>query len=98
MTQTSNGGAGERLLRRAIDRLEADAERITHSRRHRLEDANLVFIAYGITARAARAAVDQLRADGVRAGVLELLTLWPFPEALVSEVVRPPPTLSSCPS
>ena len=85
--QTSNGGAGERLLRRVIDRLEADAERITHLRRHRLEDADLVFIAYGITARAARAAVDQLRADGVRAGVLELLTLWPFPEALVTEVV-----------
>lgn len=86
--QTSNGSAGERMLRRAIGRLEDDADRITHFRRHRLEDAELVYIAYGITARAARAAVDQLRAEGVPAGVLELLTLWPFPEALVSEVVR----------
>jgi len=86
--RASNGGAGDRLLRRAIDRLEADTELITHSRRHRLEDATLVFIAYGITARATRAAVDQLRADGVRAGLLELLTLWPFPEELVSAVMR----------
>jgi 2-oxoglutarate ferredoxin oxidoreductase subunit alpha len=86
--QTSNGGAGERLLRRTLDRLEADSDRITHSRRHRLDDAELVFISYGITARAARSAVDQLREDGVRAGALELMTLWPFPETLVEEAIR----------
>jgi len=86
--RASNGGAGERLLRGLMDRLDADAERITHTRPYELEDASLVFISYGITARAARAAVDQLRAEGVRAGLLELLTLWPFPEALVSAVAR----------
>ncbi len=86
--QTSNGGASERLLRRAIGRLEDDAELITHIKRHHLEDAEIVFIAFGITARAARAAVDELRAAGVRAGLLELMTLWPFPERLVSEVAR----------
>jgi 2-oxoglutarate ferredoxin oxidoreductase subunit alpha len=86
--QTVNGGAGERLLRRSFQRLEADSEQITHTRRYRLDDATLVFIAYGITARAARAAADQLRAEGVHAGLLELLTLWPFPERLVAEVAR----------
>ncbi len=86
--RASHGGANERLLRRAIERLEADAAEITHTRRHRLEDAGLVFIAYGITARAARAAVAELRADGIPAGLLELLTLWPFPEELVRGVAR----------
>ncbi len=84
--RASNGGAGERLLRDATARLEADAERITHTRRYRLDDAALVLISYGITARAARAAVDELRAEGIAAGLLELLTLWPFPDALVSDV------------
>ncbi len=86
--RASNGGAGERLLRRAIDRLEADADRITHARRYQLDDAALVFVSYGITARAARAAVDDLRAEGIAAGLLELLTLWPFPDALVSAVAH----------
>jgi 2-oxoglutarate ferredoxin oxidoreductase subunit alpha len=86
--QASDGTAGERLLRREIDRLEADTELITHTRRLRLEDAELVFIAYGITARAARAAVEELRGDGIPAGLLELLTLWPFPEALVRTVAE----------
>jgi 2-oxoglutarate/2-oxoacid ferredoxin oxidoreductase subunit alpha len=86
--RASNGGAGERLLRRAFDRLERDAERITHTRRHQLADASLVFISYGITARAVRAAVDELRSAGVRAGSLELLTLWPFPDQLVREIAN----------
>ncbi len=86
--ERASNGAGDRLLRRAIDRLDADVERITHTRRYQLEDASLVFVSYGITARAARAAVDQLRAEGVRAGLLELLTLWPVPDALVSSVAH----------
>jgi 2-oxoglutarate ferredoxin oxidoreductase subunit alpha len=45
-----------------------------------------VILAYGITARAAKAAIGQLRADGVRAGLVELQTLWPFPEHLVARL------------
>lgn len=86
--RASDGAVGERVLRRAIDRLEADGERITFSRRHRLAGARLVVVAYGITARAARAAVDALRADGIAAGLLELQTLWPFPHALVAGVAE----------
>lgn len=84
----SRGDAGERLVRRAIDRLEADADRIARVRRESLQDAELVFVAYGVTARAARAAVHRLRDEGVRAGLLELLTLWPFPAELVGSVAR----------
>jgi len=43
-------------------------------------------VAYGSTARAARAAVDELRAEGVRAGLVELQTLWPFPKALIASI------------
>ncbi len=86
--RASKSDAGERLTRRAIDRVLADADRITLTRQEALDDAELVLVAYGITARAARAAVRQLREDGVRAGLLELQTLWPFPAELVGSVVR----------
>jgi 2-oxoglutarate ferredoxin oxidoreductase subunit alpha len=87
--ESAAGGAdGERLLRRKFDRLAADSERITHTRGHRLDDATVVIVSFGITARAARAAVDELRAEGVAAGLLELLTLWPFPERMLASVAR----------
>jgi 2-oxoglutarate ferredoxin oxidoreductase subunit alpha len=44
-------------------------------------DAELMVVAYGISARIARAAVKKARADGVRAGLLRLISLWPFPSA-----------------
>jgi 2-oxoglutarate/2-oxoacid ferredoxin oxidoreductase subunit alpha len=42
------------------------------------EDADTVFFAYGITARAAVSAVRQLRREGVRAGLVRPRVLWPF--------------------
>lgn len=79
----SDGAGAERMLRRAINDVEADPAVFRH-RAEATEDAELVILAYGITARAAKAAVGQLRADGLRAGLVELQTLWPFPEHLVA--------------
>jgi len=47
------------------------------------DDADVVVIAYGSVARAARRAVREAREKGIRAGLLQLVTLWPFPRQLV---------------
>jgi 2-oxoglutarate ferredoxin oxidoreductase subunit alpha len=44
------------------------------------EDADVLVVALGITARAAQRAVAACREQGVRAGLFRPLTLWPFPE------------------
>lgn len=81
----SDGAGAERMLRRAMADVEADPDVFLH-RAEDTDDAELVILAYGITARAAKAAVRALRADGVRAGLVELQTLWPFPESLVARL------------
>jgi 2-oxoglutarate ferredoxin oxidoreductase subunit alpha len=43
------------------------------------EDAEVVLVAYGTMARVGAAAVGELRARGVRAGLVRPITLWPFP-------------------
>jgi 2-oxoisovalerate ferredoxin oxidoreductase alpha subunit len=43
------------------------------------EDAQLLIVAYGISSRIARAAVELSRADGVRVGLLRPISLYPFP-------------------
>lgn len=43
------------------------------------EDAEILIIAYGISSRIARAAVDLARAEGVRVGLLRPISLYPFP-------------------
>ncbi len=48
-------------------------------------DADTLVITYGVSARAARSAVDAARAAGTTASLLVLKTLWPVPEALIRE-------------
>ncbi|MDD5698139.1 MAG: 3-methyl-2-oxobutanoate dehydrogenase subunit VorB [Victivallaceae bacterium] len=48
------------------------------------EDAEMIFVAYGICARLAHSAVEALRDQGVKAGLIRPLTLFPFPTAALN--------------
>uniref|UniRef100_I2Q3C2 2-oxoacid:ferredoxin oxidoreductase, alpha subunit n=1 Tax=Desulfovibrio sp. U5L TaxID=596152 RepID=I2Q3C2_9BACT len=52
------------------------------------DDAEVLVIAYGCVARSARLAVKQAREAGVRAGLLVLKTLYPFPRTHVEKLMR----------
>ena len=56
----------------------------------RTEDAEVVLVAYGVSSRIARSAVDELRRAGVRAGLFRPKTLFPFPGAALSAIARRP--------
>ena len=47
------------------------------------DDAEVVYVAFGTQALSAIGAMRAARARGVRAGVLRLMTVWPFPEDVV---------------
>ncbi|EAX46571.1 pyruvate flavodoxin/ferredoxin oxidoreductase domain protein [Thermosinus carboxydivorans Nor1] len=44
------------------------------------DDAELILVAYGITSRIARSAMEKARAAGMKVGMLRPITLWPFPD------------------
>jgi pyruvate/2-oxoacid:ferredoxin oxidoreductase alpha subunit len=52
------------------------------------EDAELVLVGYGIVSRLLRAAMNRLRADGLRVGMLRPITLWPFPARRLAELAE----------
>jgi pyruvate/2-oxoacid:ferredoxin oxidoreductase alpha subunit len=74
-----------RHLKRKYDEIELQEAR---HRAYRLEDAEVVLVAYGIVARIAQSAVDAARARGLRAGLLRPITLWPFPSRVLAERAR----------
>jgi 2-oxoglutarate ferredoxin oxidoreductase subunit alpha len=51
-------------------------------------DAEVLVVAYGSVARAARRAVLEAREQGLKAGLLKLVTLWPFPRRLIEPHLR----------
>ncbi|MDR2605931.1 MAG: 3-methyl-2-oxobutanoate dehydrogenase subunit VorB [Oscillospiraceae bacterium] len=50
------------------------------------EDAEVIVVAYGASARVSRSAVAQARAEGLKAGLLRPITLWPFPNDAVKRL------------
>lgn len=50
------------------------------------QDAEIVLVAFGLAARVCMGAVDQLRASGIRVGLLRPITLWPFPEDCIHDL------------
>ena len=53
-----------------------------------LEDAEVVVIAYGSVARSARRAIAMARLQGIKAGLIQLVTLFPFPKNTVVNAMR----------
>jgi 2-oxoglutarate ferredoxin oxidoreductase subunit alpha len=47
---------------------------------YQLDDAEVVVAAYGASSRIARNAIDEARSQGLKAGLLRPITLWPFPK------------------
>jgi 2-oxoglutarate ferredoxin oxidoreductase subunit alpha len=52
------------------------------------EGCDVLVVAYGITARSSATAVKQARGEGIKAGLLRLKTLWPFPEKILLSKVE----------
>lgn len=52
------------------------------------DDADVLVIAYGSVARSARRAVREARRRGVRAGLIQLITLWPFPRQILEPYLK----------
>jgi len=54
----------------------------------RCEDAEVLLVAYGSSARISKRAVELLREQGIAAGLFRPITLWPFPGARLAELTR----------
>ena len=47
---------------------------------YQAEDADVVLVAYGISSRISKEAVNMARAEGFKLGLIRPITLWPFPK------------------
>jgi len=51
------------------------------------DDAEVMLVAYGVSSRLAKKAVDIARAEGVKAGLIRPKTLWPFPTKIIQKYI-----------
>jgi 2-oxoglutarate ferredoxin oxidoreductase subunit alpha len=84
--KTQSSEVQTKLVRRLCDKIGRNTDRIAKVEDVMLDDAEVAVVAYGIVARSALSAVRKARQDGIKAGLLRLITLWPFPEAHVAKI------------
>jgi len=84
--QTDNAEEQMKLVQRLCDKIRRNRDRIVRAERIMLDDAKVCVIAYGSVARSALAAVNRARTQGLKAGLLRLITLWPFAEKEIEEI------------
>jgi len=58
-------------------------QRETRHEEYLTEDAEVILVAYGIVSRVVRSAVELLRQEGIKAGMVRPITLWPYPKAVI---------------
>ncbi|MFW9994674.1 MAG: 2-oxoacid:acceptor oxidoreductase subunit alpha [Candidatus Odinarchaeota archaeon] len=78
--------AQEKLVKRLCDKIRLNKEKIIKYELFEADDADILVVAYGIVSRAAKGAVIHARRNGLKVGLLRLITLWPFAEELVNKL------------
>ncbi|MBP1716898.1 MAG: 2-oxoacid:acceptor oxidoreductase subunit alpha [Deltaproteobacteria bacterium] len=83
----------EPFLLRLFRKISTHFDDIQLVESYQIEDADLVLIAYGCVARSAHRAMVEARAQGLKVGLMRLITLWPFPRRFVEPLTKAKKTL-----
>ncbi|MEN8098064.1 MAG: 2-oxoacid:acceptor oxidoreductase subunit alpha [Chloroflexota bacterium] len=76
------------LVQRLIDKIEKNADKIIMLEEQGLEDAQVAVVSYGIAARTSQWPIEMAREEGIRVGLLRLITVWPFPEKRIHQLAQ----------
>ncbi len=83
---SDNVDVQDRLVGRLIDKIEKNKDDIVMLEQDEIEDAEVIICSYGISARIAKFAVERAREEDLKVGMLRLITVWPFPDEIISEI------------
>lgn len=84
LPSTTSGEVHDALVRRICDKITRNQQQMTYVQEVATADCEVAMVAYGITARTAEDAITLARQQGLRVGMLRLITIWPFPEEHVA--------------
>ncbi len=78
--------AHQRLVSRLVEKVHRNADQLIRTESHYMDDAQIVVISFGSTARSALRAVREAREKGIPAGFLRLISIWPFPVNILRKI------------
>jgi 2-oxoglutarate ferredoxin oxidoreductase subunit alpha len=84
--KTDDPVAHEKLVSRINKKILNHKEQIIRTESYHVEEAECAVVAYGFTARSALYAVNKMRKEDAKVGLVRLTTIWPFPDPVFQEL------------
>jgi 2-oxoglutarate/2-oxoacid ferredoxin oxidoreductase subunit alpha len=75
----------DKMQKLRMQKIYQNLDDIIKYKEYFLDDADVLVFSFGISARSALAAVKMAREQGIKAGLFQALTVWPFPRAALQE-------------
>ena len=76
------------FIARLFRKISQHFSEIQRAEFYQTDDAEITVIAYGSVARSAKRAVREAREKGIKAGLLKLETIWPFPRSAIEKILQ----------
>jgi len=73
---------------RLLNKIRAHRDEIIQVEEQNVDDAEVVVVSYGISARTSLWPIELARREGIRVGYLRLITVWPFPEDHIRRLAK----------
>jgi 2-oxoglutarate ferredoxin oxidoreductase subunit alpha len=80
--------ASEWNIKRLVKKIRLHCDEIIQVEERNLEDAEIIVVSYGISARTSLWPIEQAQKEGIRIGYLRLITVWPFPEERIRALAK----------
>lgn len=74
------------MVTRLVNKIRRNRDKIIRTAGYLLDDAEIIIVSYGVSARTSFTAVDEARRLGIKAGLLKLITVWPFPDEKIRKL------------
>lgn len=95
LTHTENGYPSTdspedhtRLVTRLCNKILKNRDKICSVEKQYTDDADIIIISYGGSARSVPLAIRKARKEGIKAGLLKINTPWPFPEEEIKKIAQ----------
>ncbi|MBQ2527275.1 MAG: hypothetical protein II544_00855, partial [Spirochaetales bacterium] len=85
---TNSTEEARKMMERLMHKISDNYDYIKDLATENMDDADIAIFCYGGTARAAKSAMDEARAKGLKVGIFRPRTIWPFPENELAEASR----------
>jgi len=80
--------AQQEMMGRLKHKILGNRDDIIMTEAHQIDDAEIVLVSYGISARTSMAAMQLARSHGMKVGFMRLITVWPFADAQIKALAE----------